>query len=377
MEQHRSSKRTLLVYDQNWSQETENSPNYEVNDGFHFLEIHSLPEKMMWPGMFLFLVFILIIIYKTIQEACPHWIPGNVRAKRRHRRKKKRSKINRLLRSQGLEPSSEEDQYPPLWKQARRNYSSSEEEDDWQIISRALARRERNFRRDAPTPSPPPRQSRIHFREERQQGHSRRRTPHHSTPRQPQYHRDASPVDPPCGRRARSLEPSLAEDRQGTQWGNARSASSESLHWTPSPRGRTYRCPSTTCQFRQTQTATTTAWLHEPPRHRGEHRDGHPSEARAWTPNTSNNASQSSSLHGGDGTREPPPAGAQPQHRPEGHQHREDRETAVTGRAQLPGDLRALVAQAAATERLAMAPRALQSQAPSGHVWTRSSERLI
>ena len=82
-----------MVYDQNWSQETENSPSYEVNDGFHFLEIHSLPEKMLWPGMILFGLFILVLAWKMTQEACPDWIPGNVRAKRRQPCKKRKQKI--------------------------------------------------------------------------------------------------------------------------------------------------------------------------------------------------------------------------------------------------------------------------------------------
>ena len=38
----------------------------EVNDGFHFLEIHSLPEKMLWPGMILFGLFILVLAWKMM-----------------------------------------------------------------------------------------------------------------------------------------------------------------------------------------------------------------------------------------------------------------------------------------------------------------------
>ena len=60
-----------MVYNQNWCQETESSPSYEVNDGFHLFEIHSLPEKMLWPEMILYGIFILILEWKMTQEPCP------------------------------------------------------------------------------------------------------------------------------------------------------------------------------------------------------------------------------------------------------------------------------------------------------------------
>ena len=56
-----------------------------MNDGFHFLEIHSLPEKMMWPGMFLFLLFILVIIYTATHAEHPLFFPGTILGLKRSR----------------------------------------------------------------------------------------------------------------------------------------------------------------------------------------------------------------------------------------------------------------------------------------------------
>ena len=188
---------------------------------------------------------------------------GKHQGKRRHRRKRRKEKLRRLLRSQGLEPSSAEDPYRHSWDRERgRNYSSSEEEDGWQVLARAS----------------PPRRLSAHPTPRSPRDQARRRTPHHSTLCQQRYPRDAIPAGQPCGRRTRSLKPSLARDQQETQWENARFASSKSLHWTPSPRGHTYRCPSASCQIWQTQTATTTAWLHKPQQQQPE--DEHQSEQR-------------------------------------------------------------------------------------------------
>ena len=165
----------------------------------------------------------------------------------------------------GIDPSSTEDPYRHSWDRERgRNYSSSEEEDGLQVLGRAWARHESpQHMTSMPSYSPlqrhEPAPTSSHT-----QGTARHRTPHHSTPRRRRYHQDVSPADPQCERRTRSLEPSLARAQQETQWEGARSASSESLHWTPLPRGRTYHCPSASGQIRQTQTRTTTAWSHVP-----------------------------------------------------------------------------------------------------------------
>ena len=120
---------------QNWSQETESNLSYMVNDGFNLFKIHSLPEKMLWLSMIL---FIFILAWKMTQEACPHWLPGNTKAKRRRRRQRRKEKLRRLLHSQGLAPLLEEDPYCHSWDRERgRNSSSSEEENGLQALTRA------------------------------------------------------------------------------------------------------------------------------------------------------------------------------------------------------------------------------------------------
>ena len=128
-----------------------------------------------------------ILAWKMTQEACPHWTLGNVRAKRRQRRKKRREKICRLLRSQGLESSSAEDPYRHSWNRERgRNYSSSEEEDGLQVLARAWARH-KTPHHSTSTPSPSPlRRHETRPTPSHAQEPARRRTPHHSTPRRRQ-----------------------------------------------------------------------------------------------------------------------------------------------------------------------------------------------
>ena len=200
-------------------------------------------------GMILLSLFILALVWKWTQEACPHWLPGNHRAKRRRRRKKRREKQRRLLRPQGLEPSLAEDPYRHTWDRERgRNYSSSEEEDGFQVLTRAWAHQETPLHSTPIRNNSPHRRHALQSTPEHIPGTARRRTNRGSPPHWQRYRLDAHHVDSPCSRRTRSLEPSSATAHQGTRWEDARSASKDSLLWTPSPRERTYRCPDASCR---------------------------------------------------------------------------------------------------------------------------------
>ena len=93
-------------------------------------KIHSLPEKMLWPGMILFGNFIMALIWKLMQDMCPHMLPGNTRAKCRKRKHKRKEKLRRLLLAKGLGPLSVEAPYQLTWDRERGRTSSRSGTDD-------------------------------------------------------------------------------------------------------------------------------------------------------------------------------------------------------------------------------------------------------
>ena len=131
--------------------------------------------------------------------------------------------------------------------------------------------------------------------------------------------------------------------------------------------GRTYRCPRASCQIRQTQTATTTAWSHAPQQH--------PSEERGWTRKTCKDALRSSRQAGGEETNSQLPSGRQQreasQHSQTGGYQRSDGMPAATGgHADASGT-------GSSDSEASNCIILVQTLTPPGPTWTPNSERLL